>query len=152
MYLRLVVARVFHDQVGQVLQALQGDVCSAKRQRDVARQHPSQRSTECQRTEALRPAQVDFARVVNAVQSGRDTAVGLEQLIADDELPGAGQIGQLKIVARQGVAQVAHRQVTPFHDAVQDLVDELAAGDPFGRILGEEFHAIQSALDQRLEP
>ena len=126
------VRRLLHHVIGKT-QDQQGP---AKRHRGVAREEPSGLGAEGQRAEPLHPAQVELAPAVDAVQRSRQPAVGLQQLVALEEGPGIGGVGQLEVVARQSVAQIAHGQEAPLDNPVQQLLDQFLPGDFLRPVLG----------------
>ncbi len=140
-----------HDGIHDVLQAFERQKRAAERNGGVAGQESSHGSAEGQGTEPLWPSQIDFAAAVDAVERGGELPVGLQQLVAQQKLADAGQVGQLEVVARQRVAQIAHGQEAPIDDAIQDLVDQFLASNPLGRTLREQFDNVQRAVDRRFE-
>ena len=108
---------------------------AAKRQDDILRQESPQRRAECQRAEPLRQREIDFAAMVNAVHVLGQLPVRLQQLVSQDQLPDAGHVGHLEIIARQCIAQISHRQKSSLDDAVQQFVDQLLARHLLGQVL-----------------
>ncbi len=60
---------------------------TSKRQDRIQRQHAAQMRAEGGGAEALEPAQVDFAAMINPVEVRRQLTVGANQRISEDERP-----------------------------------------------------------------
>ena len=88
----------------------------------------------------------------NAVEVVREAAVGADQLVAEEELAGPGQVGQLELVAGDGVAQVAHAEEAALDDAVEQLFNQLVAAHPFGVVGGLQADLLEGAGDGRPKP
>ena len=125
-------------QVDDFLGALEGHDGAAKRQGQVKRQETAGAGTESGGAEALEPAEVNFAAMIGAGQNIGQPPIGLDQRVAAEELAGAAQVRQFQLIARQGVAQVAHRQVAVVDNAVEQLLNQLVECDLLGQILRTE--------------
>ena len=103
----------------------------AEGDRQVLRQAAAQERAEGQEAEALDPALVEIAPLVNAVQGDGQAPVQPQHGVAAEEVAGTGAVGLLEMVARNGVADLAQGEKSPLHDAVQQLLDQLLARDDF---------------------
>ncbi len=101
------------------------------------------------RAQPLHPAQIELAAAIDAIQCQGQFAVGPQQLIAADQIARFRQVGQLEIVARDGVAQVAHREEIALADLIEQFLDEFLAGHALGQVLGYEPHRVERGGDVR---
>ena len=126
------------EQVEDFLDHDDGGEGSAERQRHEARQPPPGPGAEREGAEPLEPAQIDRAAAVDARRPHRQLAVGAQQRVAAQELAPAGQVRELELVARHGVAQLAQRQEAALGHAVEEFLHQLSVGDALGEILRQE--------------
>ena len=80
------------------------------------------------------------------------SAVGLEQPVAADELERTGQVGELQVAPRAGIAEVAQRQEPAADDPVEKLLDQLGVSHALGQVAGLETGRDQHRFDRRPEP
>ena len=113
----------------------EADVGPAEGQHQEESQEPADAGAEGGGAEPLEPAQVDLAAAVDAVERDRQLAVEADERVAAHQFAGAFQVGQLELVARDGVAQVAHVQVAVLGHAVEQLFGQLVAGNLLGHVL-----------------
>ena len=83
-----------------MIQTLERHVGAAERDDEVQRQEPPDRGAEHEMAESQDPAQVEVARLVNAVQGLGQAAVQPQRGIAAEEAPRTGAVGLLELVPR----------------------------------------------------
>jgi hypothetical protein len=137
------------DQVEHLLNEDDSGEGRAERQRQEEGKPPARACAEGQGTGPLQPAQVELAAAVHPRGPVPQFPVGAEERVAAQELARAGQVGKFELVARQGVAQVAHVQEAAFGDPVEQLLDELVAGDALGEVLGQQADPAEGVPEQR---
>ena len=118
-----------------------------ERNRHEARHQPSQGGAEVEGGEAFQQAQVDLAAPVDAVEQGCQAAVEPQQGIAADEVLRIGQVRELELIARQGVAQVAERQKAVFQDAVEQFVGQFQEGGALKRTARRQANVFDGARE-----
>ena len=113
------VGKCVDDRPDEVLETFQDDEGPAEGERHEAAQPPAELRPEGERAGALEEAEIDLAPVVDAVKPAGERRVGAEQGVADEELAGAGEVGELEGVPRDGVAEVADPEEAAGDDQVQ---------------------------------
>ena len=139
-------------QLVDLLEPLEQHVRAAERQGEEEREEPSGGRAEGQGAEPLEPAEVDFAPAVDAVEGLRQGSVGLEESIAMEELGRRGQVAQLQVAPRGGVAEVAEVREPTGDNRVEQLFDELAVGDALGQVGRPDPGRFESGGDSLPEP
>ena len=113
----------------------------------VLRQAAAQERAECQQAESLDPALVEIAPLVNAVQGDGQAWFSRSTASPRKKSRGAGAVGLLEMVAGNGVADLAQGEKSPLHDAVEQLLDQLLAGDDFHEVLRQQADFIERGDD-----
>ena len=119
----------------------------AEGNRHVLRQPAAQERAEGQQAEALDPALVEIAPLVNAVQGDGQAAVQPQHGVAAEEVAGAGTVGLLEMVAGNGVADLAQGEKSPLHDPVEQFLDQFLPRDDFDQVLRQQADFIQRGGD-----
>src|SRR5262245_21000287 len=121
---------------------------SAERKQEVQRQPAAQKSPKEHRAETLQEPQVYRAAVIDAVEGEGQLAIRLEKTVADDHLAGR-HVGQLQLVARDGVADIAHVEEAALGHTVEQLLNDLAQREPLRLRLRMEADGLQRLGEQR---
>ena len=130
----------------------QGHKRPAKGHDGETRQEATQPRAEPQRTGPLHPAHVELAAAIDAVQGRGQPPIGAEQLVAAENAEGPRQVGQLEIVARYPVAQVAHRQEPAVADLIEQFLDQFFSRHSLGQVLRSQLYLVQRGGNDRAEP
>ena len=110
------------DSDDEMLEAFRHQVSREEGDGDVAGEQPAQDRAEVEGGEAFEPTQVDFAFAIDTVQEACQPAVETQERVATDEVLRIGQVRQLELVARDGIAQIAEREEPVSEDAVEQFL------------------------------
>jgi len=98
---------------------------------------------EAQRRRPLQVADVELPRPVHPVEQRPQAPVEADERVALEEVLRLLDVGQLELIARDRVAQLAERQEAVTDDAVEQLGDHLVERGPLdraGRRQADVFH------------
>ena len=86
---------------------------------------------------------------VDSLHQRRQPAVETQEWIAEPVGRRVGQIGQLELVARQGVAQIGKAEEAILGDPVEQFLDHLALGHLLGGTGGIEADVVEGVAQHR---
>ena len=111
--------RVFRDRLDDVLEAPEDDPGTTEGEQDVRGEEPAGRHAKERCADPLHQREIERRGAIDAVERRGQPVVELQQLVAGQPLRRSLKIGQLELVAGDGVADAAKRDETPLHDHVE---------------------------------